>query len=387
MLKRKAPWRLPETLSPPQGRSRRIFRRNSQARSRQGHEAGCRLATEPHARRAADRLDLGRALRRLHGRPRRSGRRQVQAGHAGPGRTTQLAARAARGTRRRPGRGPDVHRAVLHPQRPEDDRPMRARLDQEIATPDDPAKPLWWWCDALFMAPPVFADMARATGDTKYLDFMDREWTITADLLYDKNKHLYSRDATYLDKHEKNGEKLFWSRGNGWVMGGIVRVLQATAEGFSAAAQIRGAAQGDGCRNAVSFKAKTDSGVPACSMPMRILCRRFQAAPSSPTRWRMASTRRFSTEKTYWPAVQKAWAGMLTHVYADGRLGAFSPSARRPALILRRRAMSTESALTCWPVPKSIAPQSNFEVHSSAPCFPAGRLQMGCPKPVEGFWF
>jgi rhamnogalacturonyl hydrolase YesR len=46
------------------------------------------------------------------------------------------------------------------------------------------------------MAPPVFADMARATGDTKYLDFMDREWKITTDLLYDKNKHLYSRDAS-----------------------------------------------------------------------------------------------------------------------------------------------------------------------------------------------
>ena len=54
--------------------------------------------------------------------------------------------------------------------------PMKARLDQEIATPDDPARPLWWWCDALFMAPPAYADMAKATGDTKYLHFMDREW-------------------------------------------------------------------------------------------------------------------------------------------------------------------------------------------------------------------
>ena len=105
---------------------------------------------------------------------------------------------------------------------------MRARLDTEMATPDptDPKKPLWWWCDALFMAPPVYADMAAATGDKKYLDFMDHEWDITTALLYDQEKHLYFRDATFLDKHEKNGEQLFWSRGNGWVMGGIVRVLQ-----------------------------------------------------------------------------------------------------------------------------------------------------------------
>ena len=32
------------------------------------------------------------------------------------------------------------------------DPDVRTRLDQEIATPDDPQKPLWWWCDALFMA-------------------------------------------------------------------------------------------------------------------------------------------------------------------------------------------------------------------------------------------
>jgi rhamnogalacturonyl hydrolase YesR len=33
---------------------------------------------------------------------------------------------------------------------------------------------------------------------------------------------------------------------------------------------------------------------------------------------------------TYWPAVQKAWAGMLTHVYADGRLGSVQPVGAAP---------------------------------------------------------
>jgi unsaturated rhamnogalacturonyl hydrolase len=104
--------------------------------------------------------------------------------------------------------------------------PMRARLDQELARPDNLNRQVWWWCDALFMAPPVFAEMAKVTGDQKYLTYMDHEWNITSDLLYDRNKHLYSRDATYLNSHEKNGEKIFWARGDGWVMAGIVRVLQ-----------------------------------------------------------------------------------------------------------------------------------------------------------------
>lgn len=207
--------------------------------------------------------------------------------------------------------------------------PMRARLDQEIATPDDPAKPLWWWCDALFMAPPVFADMAKATGDAKYLDFMDREWKITTDLLYDKNKHLYSRDATYLDKHEKNGEKLFWSRGNGWVMGGTVRVLQqlpknsplrpkyiALLKEMSAemlAIQGKDGLWRPGLLDADSYPLPEMSGSAFITYALA---------------WGV--NEKILDRKTYWPAVQKAWAGMLTHVYADGRLGCIQPVGAAP---------------------------------------------------------
>ena len=68
-----------------------------------------------------------------------------------------------------------------------------------MALPDDPKKPLWWWCDALFMAPPVLAKLSRATGDRKYLDFMDHEWWITSHLLYSPENHLFFRDQSYLD--------------------------------------------------------------------------------------------------------------------------------------------------------------------------------------------
>lgn len=33
----------------------------------------------------------------------------------------------------------------------------------------------WGWCDALFMAPPVWARLAKVTGEKKYLDFMHQE--------------------------------------------------------------------------------------------------------------------------------------------------------------------------------------------------------------------
>ena len=40
----------------------------------------------------------------------------------------------------------------------------KAILDRLVVRQDDPAKLLWWWCDALFMAPPVMARMSAATG-------------------------------------------------------------------------------------------------------------------------------------------------------------------------------------------------------------------------------
>ena len=99
-------------------------------------------------------------------------------------------------------------------------------MDAVMQLPDEKDHPLWWWCDALFMAPPVLARLGTITGERKYLDYMDREWWITSNLLYDKKAHLFFRDASFLNKHEANGGGLFWSRGNGWVMAGLARVLE-----------------------------------------------------------------------------------------------------------------------------------------------------------------
>ncbi|MCP5537869.1 MAG: glycoside hydrolase family 88 protein [Akkermansiaceae bacterium] len=83
----------------------------------------------------------------------------------------------------------------------------------------------WGWSDALFMAPPVWARLARVTGEKKYLDFMDREYRATHELLWDKEKHFFLRDSTYFEQRETNGEKIFWSRGNGWVFGGLALMI------------------------------------------------------------------------------------------------------------------------------------------------------------------
>jgi unsaturated rhamnogalacturonyl hydrolase len=84
----------------------------------------------------------------------------------------------------------------------------------------------WVWCDALFMSPPALAMAAKTTGNGRYLDFMNRLWWKTTDYLYDKEEHLFYRDSRFFDQRAPNGRKIFWSRGNGWVLGGLARVLQ-----------------------------------------------------------------------------------------------------------------------------------------------------------------
>lgn len=83
----------------------------------------------------------------------------------------------------------------------------------------------WGWCDALFMAPPVWARLAKVTGDPKYLAFMDEEYHTTYDLLWSEKDHLFWRDSSYFSQSEKNGEDIFWARGNGWVFGGLALMI------------------------------------------------------------------------------------------------------------------------------------------------------------------
>lgn len=113
--------------------------------------------------------------------------------------------------------------------------PLRAQYDDILATPRefpslDFTQPgigdLWSWCDSLFMAPPTWMRLYAATGDPRYREFAVTNWWRTSDYLFDEEEGLYFRDSNYFDKREASGKKIFWSRGNGWVIAGLVRTLQ-----------------------------------------------------------------------------------------------------------------------------------------------------------------
>jgi unsaturated rhamnogalacturonyl hydrolase len=216
----------------------------------------------------------------------------------------------------------------LHPD-PKIIAPLKAQFDEIMTQLDDPKKPVWWWCDALFMAPPVWAKLSQVTGDAKYDTYMDHEWKITDKLLWDSQEHLFFRDATYFEKREKGGQKIFWSRGNGWVMGGLVRVLEVLPKndpsyGFYVE----------------RFREMSQSIVPlerpdGLWSPGLLDTANYSLSEVSGSSFFVYAlawgiNHHLLDEKTYRPVVDRAWKGLVDNVYADGRLGSIQPVGAAP---------------------------------------------------------
>lgn len=132
--------------------------------------------------------------------------------------------------------------AAAHGGGPEALAPARAYFDNVLAHPrtgslefvprrpgagDSGCTDRWCWCDALFMAPPTLLRLGRALDDPRYARFVHAEYQATTDYLYDPTERLFFRDSRFFDRRDEKGRKLFWSRGNGWVMAGLVRILDA----------------------------------------------------------------------------------------------------------------------------------------------------------------
>ncbi len=89
----------------------------------------------------------------------------------------------------------------------------------------------WCWSDALFMAPPVWAAVAFATGEEAYWDHADAELKTMVEALYDPVEHLFYRDSRFIGKLGPAGRKIFWSRGNGWSYAGLARIIEVLPPG------------------------------------------------------------------------------------------------------------------------------------------------------------
>lgn len=115
-------------------------------------------------------------------------------------------------------------------QKPERIKDIKASVDLMLKTDktDD-----WDWIDALQMAMPVFAKLAVLTSDSRYSERMYEMYmdTKVTQGLYNKKDGLWWRDADFKPPYkEPNVEDCYWSRGNGWVVAALVRVMEILPE-------------------------------------------------------------------------------------------------------------------------------------------------------------
>jgi unsaturated rhamnogalacturonyl hydrolase len=219
---------------------------------------------------------------------------------------------------------------------PEKIAPTQAALDALLAgetapIPTGQAHIPWWWCDALFMAPPVWSRMYAATHEKKYLQYLDEHWWETSDLLYDAHQHLYFRDVTFLHKTDSQGHPVFWSRGNGWVMAGIARVLETMPTSESDRAryetQLRQMAA------AVTALQDRQSGLWHSDLLDATDFPQPETSGSALITFALAwgVNHGVLNRAIYTPVIAKAWRGLVSQIYADGRLGNIQQTGAAPA--------------------------------------------------------
>jgi len=216
--------------------------------------------------------------------------------------------------------------------------PFRKQMDKFIATPYETSgiqKIIWWWCDALFMAPPALVKLSMTTGDKKYMEYSDKLFHECYDMLYDKKENLFARDLGYVikgdgnDRFEANGAKIFWSRGNGWVMGGLVRILSELPKGYKErsfyekiytemADKIASLQQSDGLWRASLLDPQSYPG--------------GEVSGSGFYTYALAwGINNGLLDKTkFMPVVQKAWKGLNGLIQPDGHVGWCQPIGADP---------------------------------------------------------
>ncbi|WP_282123717.1 glycoside hydrolase family 88 protein [Algibacter mikhailovii] len=212
-----------------------------------------------------------------------------------------------------------------------DKLPLQSRFDS-IMQSKKGGDYQWDWCDALFMAPPVWARLSKVTKDSTYLEYMDKQYHMTYDELWDKENRLFYRDKSYFDKKEKNGKKIFWSRGNGWVFGGLALMIPDLPEDWKGRAFYE--TMFKEIAETVKSRQRADGTWSAGLLGDERDYPNIETSGSSFFAFGIAwgINNGLLDKVTYEPVLFKAWDALKQCVNADGMLGYVQPIGAAPGL-------------------------------------------------------
>jgi unsaturated rhamnogalacturonyl hydrolase len=201
---------------------------------------------------------------------------------------------------------------------------IRERVDSFLASPQ-PGHVDWWWCDALYMAPSVFVKLSQATGDAHYRAALPALYWNAVQALWDAQEHLFYRDHRYVGQPEK----VFWARGNGWVLAGLARILAA----LPADDPERG--RYEQLFKTLAARVLQLQGADGAWRASLTNPNRFPAPESSGTAlfayaFAWGVNHHLLPRAEYAPAVLKAWAALERAQLPNGQLGGVQPVGRSP---------------------------------------------------------
>lgn len=187
----------------------------------------------------------------------------------------------------------------------------------------------WTWIDALFMGGPVWANMAKSTGDSKYLKFAEHEYWATFDKLWDEKENLLFRDSRFITARDIDGKKVFWTRGNGWVFASLVRMVEALPEGH--ATRDKYIARFKAMANRLAELQLNDgSWHPSLLNPELFNMPESSGASFFTYAMAWGVNNGVLEKEKYQTVIERSWANLTQNIYADGRLAYVQPSAFDP---------------------------------------------------------
>jgi rhamnogalacturonyl hydrolase YesR len=192
----------------------------------------------------------------------------------------------------------------------------------------------WSWCDALYMAAPTYALFANITGNNSYREFMNREFWITTETLYDTKEHLFFRDTRFLTMKEANGAKVFWGRGNGWVVAAIARIINFLPADYPDRGKYEQLFKELMSRLITLQDSKGYWHTSLLDTVNYVSPETSATGFISYALW-WGINNGFLSEKDYLPYAQKSWSGMVAAVHRNGKLGYVQPIGDAPENITK----------------------------------------------------
>ena len=184
----------------------------------------------------------------------------------------------------------------------------------------------WWtWIDAIQMAMPLYMQISKLTGETKYRDHALKMYLWSRNECgggcFNVKEGLWWRDADYVAPYqEKDGKNCYWSRGNGWVYAALLRSMNQLSPKDKAYKQFK---KDFILMSEALLKCQHEDGFWHASLVNDADYPTPEMTGTALFLYGMAwgIQQGILKEKVYRPACDKAWKALKSCLHSDGFLG------------------------------------------------------------------